>query len=312
MLPLVRHALATPVVRLHLQFIAPKLSVLSPLSGRHVRSALYDALGRLERRPPHVRSAALYAQAKEACSAQARSGVGKPGLHFVPYVLGLPWAPTPVGPELPFDCALTLFGWAALTWPAWVDAAEALRVKGQPLQLHAAAVEGLEGPLPIEEWRANPRGAVGKVADLAGPRLAVASRIRLHLLTPTRWHKEDCFDPGGEISLGDVVRGLTRRLMNLTGRKRSPEEMALERELPECLWVCGRALAAVRAWWPSTRQGGTPVTSGGLVGHLDLAPVERPEIPHAFLDLLWAVQVVHLGRDAAYGCGRVWLEPLDG
>ena len=46
----------------------------------------------------------------------------------------------------------------------------------------------------------------------------------------------------------------------------------------------------------------------GLTGHFDLRPTQVPTLPRELLDLLWVLQVTHLGQGTTKGCGRIWVE----
>lgn len=151
--------------------------------------------------------------------------------------------------------------------------------------------------------------------DFAGLLLRRGSRLRPHLISPTAWDA-GCFDLHTPTSPRDLVRSGFRRLMNLTGQARSPQEQRLQDALAEGLRVEHPAVMAVKAWYPSARQHGHPVNYGGLLGHFDLTLESAAEVENhgrylapELLALLRVLEVVHLGKDSALGCGRIRIEP---
>lgn len=301
MLPLIAAALGTPALVLRLNYFAPRVELLSPVIARKLRGALNENLKQLS--------------AMGTLGTLDRSGIGKPGLHLIPFALRVPWTTALVGPEEPLGCEVLLMGEAAAEWVTVARAASQVSVEGTRLECPEPFLATPEGLLPAGEVAACPLEVVRTVEDFTGSLLHQVSRLRLHLISPTAWGA-GCLDPQTPISPRDLVRSGFRRLMNLTGQPRSPQEQRLQDALAEGLRVEHPAVMAVKAWYPSTRQHGHPVNYGGLLGHFDLtlesaAAAENsgrylaPEL----LALLRVLEVVHLGKDSALGCGRISIEP---
>lgn len=156
-------------------------------------------------------------------------------------------------------------------------------------------------------WRELGLGAPAPLAGQVGgesPEAMAAERLRLHFLTPAR------LLDGGERLARLAFRQLTFRML-----RRVLELAHFFGEPNEADWHFRPLLAACEgveileprlAWadWErySNRQQ-TKMTLGGFVGTLDLAGDLAP-----FLPLLRAVEVVHVGKGATFGLGRVRVE----
>ena len=111
-----------------------------------------------------------------------------------------------------------------------------------------------------------------------------------------------------------MVAGLNAGLSEAQVAPSAAEQELRDAILPSQARLVSPALHAVQAWRSSGSNAREAMRYGGLVGHVDVRPsASRPErlgLPQDLVDLLWALQVTHVGADVVFGCGRVRVEVI--
>lgn len=205
--------------------------------------------------------------------------------------------PTPrggwVGPGESFDITLTLLPAAeraaAYAARALVEAASAgLTARRVPLDL-----------LSLRPAHAPEVGGGGPLEPLTLASPPAPNRVRLRFVTPLRLRLQADLLTGRTLRPAHLVAAAIRRL-RLLGLA-APDELATEARRA----VNGLEFADPRLGWLettrfSTRQN-TSMQLGGIVGQATLEFTGAPEI----WPFLWAASVLHLGKSAAMGFGKV-------
>lgn len=326
MKPVLEAAACTPAVCLRLTFSCEFTTFLPPVLPAKLRGAVHEAMKSLAEgdMPAHYRERVEQAMASlRPISRRLALSSRKPPypLHSTQYLLGVPWAPLLVGPDYSAAVEVLLMGDAAALWDVWAVASTVLTVEDVPLACSDCAVLVDGEAYPWEELAADPTQAVRTIADYAGDHPAdqcpgPIDAVRIHLLTPTCWDDSANFDPREEINLAQFIWSGFTRMSLVTGIAPTPEEQEIrDAILPSQIRAGGnRALAAVSAWRASKSQQGTNMRYGGLVGHFDIRrAVNRPRefgLPADLLDLLWLLQATHIGKEPAFGCGRMRIEVI--
>lgn len=326
MLPILEAAAAVPATCLRLTFVSEFTTFLPPVLPAKLRGAFDGAMRSLAEGdvPTHYRERVERAIAllRPVGRSLALSSRKSPyPLHSTQYLLGVPWAPQLVGPEYACTFEVLLLGDAAGLWDVWAVAASALTVEDVPLTCCDCAML-VDGELcPFEDLAGDPMQAVGTIADYAGEHPAdqcsgTVDSVRVHLLTPTCWDEPANYDPREQINLAQFLWSGFTRMSLVSGVAPTEHEQELrDAILPSQLRVTeNRALSAVSAWRASKSQQGTNMRYGGLVGHFDIRrAVNRPRefgLPADLLDLLWLLQATHIGKEPAFGCGRMRVEVI--
>lgn len=208
----------------------------------------------------------------------------------------------PAGGALRFD--LLLLGKAMALAPFAVLAVERSAEHGLSVRRHPFHLERAEAQDASGEWRLLGLGEAAPLAGRIGDEPVTGEapqRLRLSLLTPTR------LLDGGEriqkVEFRQLAFRMLRRVLELAHFFGDPGE--INWHFRPLLHACeGVEILNPRLSWVdwdrySNRQQ-TKMTLGGFMGTLELAGELAP-----FLPLLRAVEVVHVGKGATFGLGRV-------
>jgi CRISPR-associated endoribonuclease Cas6 len=222
-----------------------------------------------------------------------------------------PAAPLPAGGLLPFD--LLLFGRAAGLAPFALLAIEDMAAAGlgrgrTPFALdRAAALE------PGGAWRELRGAGGGDPGDLPPPSLPspapLPERLRLRFLTPARLQVRGRL--AAEIGFRDLAFALLRRTLEVAHFHLPGAAVDWNRVRPLLDQAAGVQVTAGdlawRDWRRYSNRQQAEMVLGGLVGSLtlegDLAP---------FGPLLRTGEVLHVGKGATFGLGRIAVEELAG
>jgi hypothetical protein len=201
---------------------------------------------------------------------------------------------------LPFRLRMTLLPAAASAAPYAVRALLAAAANGlsaRRVALDCLDIRDVATGLPIDP-----------AAPLPEPQPAhcppAPSAVRLHLRTPLRLRLRGDLLTGISLAPGHVVAAAIRRLRGLglalpegLAEAARREAATLRFESPRLGW-----LETTRF---STRQN-TLMRLGGIVGE---ATLDLRDAPHVW-PLLWAISILHLGKGASMGFGRIEVEAL--
>ena len=182
--------------------------------------------------------------------------------------------------------------------------ADGLGSRRARFELARVAFEGRDGARRIGFERGVRRWAekAPPVPTLGAPPVA-ADRLTLHLLTPVRIKSEGRLVRQFDFRL--LASRMLRRVLDLAelaaGHSSSDYELEVESLLARVELV---RIVATRTRWAdwqrySNRQGAS-MKLGGVVGELDLEGDLAP-----FSTLLRAAEIVHVGKGATFGLGRV-------
>lgn len=324
MLPIVEATLQTPAVCLRFEYRAPRSSCLSPVVLPRVRGALKRNLVDLARRATSPAARDLYRRADAALASIPRPGLGRRGLKFTPMILRAPWTSAFIGPDLTWGYELILLERAAELWPVFWEAAQSPFVEGLRLEATGSWLVAQEEAIAAEALLSQPEVGIVEVGQLLPAPPTQVPAVRLHLLSPTRWEETDFADPAAFFPPGyeetregypkavrTFVRSTFLRMVAVCGQGLTPEERELEERLPLLLRAGYPSLAGILARRTSESRGGQAMSWGGLLGNFALESREEEPIAQEFLEALWVLQAVHLGRSCAFGCGRILVEPLE-
>jgi len=217
------------------------------------------------------------------------------GVRARPFVLSMPGEASARRPDETLAFEATLFGEAAETWPAWVAAAEEVRLGHAELRLAGASVQTPDG------WRAaeqlDPGGGLTRLSDFLPPAVEQAERLTLRLLAPTTVEERTDF-LSREGTLAIFLRSLLTRLRAVARADltRQAEREALAAAAATRIVRDDTQAVAVRHWSGRTN---TSSDYPALVGEFEC---EGPLTP--LLPLLRAGALTHVGKHSAWGMGR--------
>jgi hypothetical protein len=179
--------LGTRFAALQLEWVAEGQTRLPGFPGRKLNGALGGGLKLVAEHPdPQLRFLARSALGP-ADPPEVRSGI-----RTRPYVLGVTAGPVRLEAGQPFEAAVGLFGEAAETVPAWVEAARRVVMDYGPtdrhgLQLVRATIATPAGPLDVLSDPPSGPGVPLYLGDLAAPPPpSEAGVAAIDLLTPTQ------------------------------------------------------------------------------------------------------------------------------
>jgi hypothetical protein len=322
-----------PYLRLRFSLAARERAVLPPYHGSLLRGAFGHAL----------RASVCSMGRGQACAA-CRLRVACPYTHIFetliegeppPFLKGLTTAPRPYvfeprcetetfspGDPLAFD--LLLFGQAAELSPYAILAVERMAAAGLGARRHRFALDRVEAPEIAGGGRevysrargAAPSGALSGLPVLppAAPPIPQTSpkpltgeggsRAVLRFLTPTR------LKSGGRLREDFRFRELAfttlRRMLEIAHFHASGERVDWEiRPYLEQASAVRVAASDLRwqGWQRYSNRQRRSIEMGGIVGMVELAGDLAP-----FLPLLRTAEVLHLGKGATFGLGRVVVE----
>ncbi|HEV7506313.1 MAG TPA: CRISPR system precrRNA processing endoribonuclease RAMP protein Cas6 [Thermoanaerobaculia bacterium] len=243
--------------------------------------------------------------------------------HSPPLMAGLPTAPRPYvfepqgeeqryAPGDPLEFDLLLFG-QAIDLNAYAQlAVERMAATGLGKDRHPFALDRIQALLPDGTWRivlaggavADSTALPPSLPDLDGPGDRQATNAILRFLTPTRL-KAQSQSPIG-ISFRGLAFAMIRRTLEIahfhvpgaaidwTFRPLLDLASAIRIASTDLVW---------RDWDRYSNRQGTKMTFGGFVGTLhlegDLA---------GFVPLLRTAEILHLGKGATFGQGRIQIE----
>jgi hypothetical protein len=314
-----------PYLRLRCTLVARERAALPPYHGSLLRGAFGHAL----------RSAVCSMGPEQACAtcrlraACAYTRVFETLIEGTPppFLKGLPTAPRPYvfepgsaaeafapGDPLAFD--LLLFGQAADLSPHTILAVERMAAAGLGARRHRFALDRVEAPEAAAGGRevfsrqggaAAPGALSGPLPTLppAAPEAADApSRAVLRFATPTR------LKAGGQLldqlRFRDLAFAMIRRMLEIawfhapgaaidwTFRPLLERSGAVRVEAADLRW---------QDWQRYSNRQGRSMEMGGFVGTVELAGDLAP-----FLPLLRSAEVLHVGKGATFGLGRMAVE----
>jgi len=317
-----------PYLRLRCTLVACERAALPPYHGSLLRGAFGHAL----------RFSVCSMGPEQACAA-CRLRMACPYTRVFetliegtppPFLRGLPTAPRPyvfepasaaqsfsAGDPLAFD--LLLFGQAADLSPYAILAVERMAAAGLGARRHRFALDRVEAPASAGGWcevYSRERGAAApgalsgllpRVPPTASPAAPVAgARAILRFLTPTR------LKAGGQLvdhfAFRELAFAMLRRTLEVAWFHvpGAAIDWSFRPLLERASEV--RVVASDLRWqdWQrySNRQG-RAMEMGGFVGTVEIVGELAPFVP-----LLRSAEVLHLGKGATFGLGRIAVEGM--
>lgn len=225
-----------------------------------------------------------------------------------PLVLGLPFDVMVLERGTPYAFNLVLFGDAAPTWPAWIEAAREMHLEPGRLSLthYAVWAPGCDPstPPPLDD-EAVPPTTLGQLAEAVTPAPETGPG-GWHLVAQTPLVIERKGEQLRDLptleplvvsalsSLGAVANARPGRENTLHLRELAAQARPLRRQ-----WKRGPALY-------HQGKGRHGYTIHGLLGELLIGPLPLP-----LVDILSLAQFTHLGQHSAFGLGRYFVQPVE-
>ena len=190
---------------------------------------------------------------------------------------------------------LILHSLLAHTWPAWVEAAGSLRLRGL-VDLHRedAVVYTSAGPREADDLSPEDRAAaVLTLSEFCGPAPDCDS-LRCDFVTPTVLESQGRLQTWFP-SLDPLVVSALSGLSSTVGRLPAREvHGALRTWAADCAAVDGDTEVVTAFHWAGRSKGAVR----GVVGWESFA-----QVPDLLREVLWLAQLTHLGQHSAYGLG---------